>query len=376
MTLETRSRIREASRILEERSGRGRRYLWTDAFEVCTRVGLARSTGEAIHDVRAQALVDEVHATLGYHRPDDPRTGPLSGFPAEVAARHPTKAGLRIGKLLPERPPTEPFDPDLEWERDGQYFHYLTQWMLALDQLARRARDPKYNRWARELLDTALDAFVVWPPGEGRPRMYWKMSVDLGRPLVTGSGQHDPLDGYVMALRLAATQAALEDPDEGPSVDRARQVLAEMIEPEGLASPDPLGIGALLLDATRLDALDRGGPRDESPLLEAILAAARVGLEAYVKRPRPDAPEARLGFRDLGLAIGLQAVERMIDEPRRGRGAVPRRLEALAEYLPLRDELEGFWLEPAHRRASSWTDHLDINEVTLAACLAPAGLLS
>jgi hypothetical protein len=34
---------------------------------------------------------------------------------------------LRIGKQLAERRPGERFDERLEWERDGQYFHYLTR---------------------------------------------------------------------------------------------------------------------------------------------------------------------------------------------------------------------------------------------------------
>ncbi len=27
--------------------------------------------------------------------------------------------------------------------------------------------------------------------------MYWKMSIDLKRPLIPSMGQHDPLDGYI-----------------------------------------------------------------------------------------------------------------------------------------------------------------------------------
>jgi hypothetical protein len=53
---------------------------------------------------------------------------------------HPTRGGLRIGKQLPERRPGEPYDPQVEWDRDGQYFHYLTKWMHALDQASSRTR--------------------------------------------------------------------------------------------------------------------------------------------------------------------------------------------------------------------------------------------
>lgn len=179
-----------------------RRYLWTDAFAVCNFLGLAR-------DSMALELVDRVHRELGHHREDDPtRAGrPLSGLADDEAKRHPTRAGLRIGKPLPERAPGEPLDPDLEWDRDGQYFHYLTKWMHALDQIARSTGDARYHHWARELFDVAHRAFTYGP--EGARRMVWKLSVDLSRPIVPSMGQHDPLDGFVTGLQLESTASLL-----------------------------------------------------------------------------------------------------------------------------------------------------------------------
>ena len=69
----------------------------------------------------------------------------------------------RIGKPLPERGPDEPLDERLEWDRDGQYFHYLTKWMHALDQVARATGEPTLQPWARELADAAHRAFVYAP---------------------------------------------------------------------------------------------------------------------------------------------------------------------------------------------------------------------
>ena len=45
------------------------------------------------------------------------------------------------------------------------------------------------------------------------------------------------------------------------------------------------------------------------------------------------------------------------------------------QYLPLRDEIETFWRNPEQQRASTWTEHQDINEVMLATSLAPEGFL-
>ena len=97
------------------------RYLWTDAFALCNYLGLYTSTGGAHYRDLAQRLIEQVHRVLGRHRPDDPRTGWLSGLGDEAAPQHPTAGGLRIGKSLPERDPDERYEPELEWDRDGQY---------------------------------------------------------------------------------------------------------------------------------------------------------------------------------------------------------------------------------------------------------------
>lgn len=115
-----------------------RRYLWTDAFAVCNFLGLARQTGEDRYLRLARELVDQVHHVLGRHRDDDPRQGWISELPEEEGERHPTRGGLRIGKPLNERGPDQPADSQLESDQDGQYFHYLTNWMHALFRMGGR----------------------------------------------------------------------------------------------------------------------------------------------------------------------------------------------------------------------------------------------
>ncbi|MGZ4958695.1 MAG: hypothetical protein ACXV7J_05540, partial [Methylomonas sp.] len=152
------------------------RYLWTDAFAVCNFLGLARATGDKRYTEMALRLVDRVHHTLGQHRSDHVRRGWISGLKSQNGEAHPTIGGLRIGKTLPERRPDQAFDERLEWDRDGQYFHYLSKWMHALDQLARVTKKPQFNVWARELAATAHHAFSYLPTGDRSRRMYWKMS--------------------------------------------------------------------------------------------------------------------------------------------------------------------------------------------------------
>ena len=364
-------------------SGRAQeRYLWTDAFAVCNFLGLAADTGEARYTEWALQLVDGVHHALGRHRGDDGRSGWLSGLGPEAGEQHPTVAGLRIGKPLPERTSGERFDERLEWERDGQYFHYLTQWMHALDQTARATGKPVFNAWARELADAAFRGFSAVPPGETRRRLRWKMSIDLSRPLVPSMGQHDPLDGYLVYTQLEATAAQSKAPVAGPRVGDQVAQLAKMFEGHELTTTDPLGIGGLLVDAFRLHQLEQQGAISDAGLLEDLLAAAGTGLSAYARSGELRLPAAqRLAFRELGLAIGLEGVTRMLAEAQGNSGRLAAgsparaRLDALDRYRPLADEIRSFWLDPAHRRASSWTEHRNINDVMLATSLAPAGFL-
>jgi hypothetical protein len=79
----------------------------------------------------------------------------ISSFDENVGEAHPTIEGLRIGKKLNERKSDEPYDERLEWEQDGQYFHYLTKWMHALNRTTEVTGDLRYNRWALELAKTA-----------------------------------------------------------------------------------------------------------------------------------------------------------------------------------------------------------------------------
>jgi len=318
-----------------------RRYLWTDAFAVCNFLGLGR-----IDD--ALALIGRVHHVLGRHRTDDLRRGWISGLSEADGEAHPTLGGLRIGKPMPERPPGEPPDDQLEWDRDGQYFHYLTKWLHALDQAARVTGDSKLAAWARELADTAHRRFVY--ESRGSRRMYWKMSIDLMRPLVASMGHHDPLDGYVTCVQLEATSP------RGPDLAEARADFRAMIAPGALATGDALGIGGLLVDAARLAQLDR-----DRSLREAIVAAARVGLEHYMHQADLRRPaEQRLAFRELGLAIGLAAIDR---DP------------ALGPFSRVRETITAFWSDPAHRRSRTYREHEDINDVMLATSLEPNGFL-
>ena len=358
------------------------RYLWTDAFAVCNFLGLYQETGGEEFKELALQLVDQVHSVLGRHRHDDPRTGWISGLDEGDGRLHPTRGGLRIGKQRQERGPSDLFDEGLEWDRDGQYYHYLTKWMHALNRVSRATNDLRYNRWAVELAKTAHARFVYTPSYGGPKRMHWKMSIDLSRPLVPSMGQHDPLDGFVTYNELQAT--AEEGAEELMGKDLRAEIhdMANICEGKSWATDDPLGIGGLLFDAYRVSQLMVSGDLEQTSLLETLLESSLIGLDSFVKENSLKLPAGyRLAFRELGLSIGLQAVEKIrewIEQESallRKKDSLHSAVKSLGRYAGQGETIEKFWLERTNRQADSWIAHRDINTVMLATSLAPDGFL-
>lgn len=339
-----------------------RRYLWTDAFAVCNWLGM----GEVD---RARQLVDQVHGIPARHRDDDPRSGWISGLPDDEGARHPTAGGLRIGKPLPERAPDQRYDPQLEWERDGQYFHYLTRWMRALSRMAATTGEARYHDWSVELARVAFDRFSHGI-GPVPNRLYWKMSIDLSHPQVASMGQHDPVDGYVAMSEIQAR-------DPGAGLDDTLGLLAGMADASDWATEDPLGAGSLLTDAWLLARLPGRDP-ERTRTLERVIPAAAFSLrDVRDGRLLELTADRRLPFRELGLAIGLAAAERLLDLA--GSTGFPGsdspHLHDIREALPMAPAITRFWLDPAHQAAPAWQEHEDINTVMLATALDPGGYL-
>src|SRR6185369_9905197 len=290
--------------------------------------------------------------------------------------------GLRIGKKHNERGADESFDESLEWDRDGQYYHYLTKWMHALDRMARVSGQAEHCEWALELARTAHKAFCYAPSQGGAKRMYWKMSIDLSRPLVASMGQHDPLDGYVTYSELQASALDLGlTPVPGLQAEIA--AMAAICRGKEWATDDPLGIGGLLCDAWRMAQLTDRGAFKDIQLLERVVASALAGLEAFAGYNRLDDTAAyRLAFRELGLSIGLNAVAKLREWCGRNPGhfapesQLRQRIDKLMSHAALAGKIEEFWLSGKNRESKSWREHRGINMVMLATSLAPEVFLT
>lgn len=223
------------------------RYLWTDAFGVVNFITLHRewanlsstSTSTATvasadkYLILARRLVETVHDVLGRTREGHAR---LPGATDE----NPLGGGLRIGK----------FD-ETGVDGDGQYHHYLTIWMFALNRLSLATGESRYNNQAVALAQAIHPRFFVNREST-RPRMVWKMSMDLSVSLVPSEGNLDPIDGYVVCRLLQASAMAASGAASG---NEGAQVLDEEISDykrvmerkgEHFVSTDPLDLGMTL----------------------------------------------------------------------------------------------------------------------------------
>jgi len=356
------------------------RYLWTDSFAVCNYLGLFDVTGERRYLNLGLRLVNQVHNTLGRHRADDPRKGWISGLSETEGGKHPVSGGLRIGKPMSERKSGEALDDQLEWDRDGQYYHYLTKWMHALNRVSRVTRDPVYIEWAIELARTAQEKFSYVPVSGQVKRMYWKMSIDLTYPQVMSMGQHDPLDGFITYQNLQKSAAMDFGLVLHPGLEREIADVRTICDSGNLVTDDPLGIGGLLFDATRIGDLIVNYNSRLSGLLESVLCSALQGVGFFSESRYLQLPaQSRLAFRELGLSIGLRGIEylnELIGKNLEKFTKVHRRYtQSLAEYIPLAETIEQFWMKDRNRETDTWINHQEINMVMLATSLVPTGFL-
>jgi len=252
------------------------RYLWTDAFGVCNYITLYCETKDQIYLDQADALIKDVHDTLGKDRSLKERLG-------KSTDARPLLGGLRIGKV----------DPEGTSDGDGQYFHYLTKWMYALNKMSAVKNEPKYNEWAVDLAKVAHDGFIQGANTD-RPRMFWKMSIDLSYPHVDSEGNLDPFDGYVTYRSI---QENTTDPDALKNQIRTFEKMVMSKYPR-YRSNDPLDLGEALWIAHFYPSEDWS---------RHVAEVSLTSLEHLYGKKYFSMPESRrLAFREFGTTIGVQ----------------------------------------------------------------------
>lgn len=246
------------------------RYLWTDAFGVINFLTLHQSTRDTTYLILAKRLVQAVHDIQGRTRDGNSR---LPGASDE----NPLSGGLRIGKMDDSGP-----------DEDGQYHHYLTLWMFALNRVSIASGEPLYNKQAIQLAKAIQPCFFV-DRDTDHPRMVWKISVDMSRPLVESQGNLDPIDGYVTMKIL---QASAREGD--PRLDEEISDYKKVIDRKGkhFVSDDMLDLGMSAWSSHWLADKEKWAADLQTRSLKQLgrLLAGR---------------RHRLAFRDFGACLGI-----------------------------------------------------------------------
>ncbi len=353
------------------------RYLWTDAFSVFNYITLFYHTDDMKYYQYTENLIEHVHHTLGRHRSDDSRTGWISGLNEKQGRLHPTKGGLRIGKKFNERRPGQMYLANQEWNLDGQYFHYSTKWIRALIMTYLVKNDENYRIWAIELAYSTFNRFVYRDEQTNIDKIYWKMSIDLTRPLISSMGLHDPLDGLITCLLLSDKLNCTQE--EYDYLDSKINQFLQMCNQIDFLTDDALGLGGLMTDSLILMKISFH-QRDKrfSEILYQLLVAIEQGLAMFIQSSDLQLPPAqRLAFRELGLSAGLHSISSedtisdvkysSADHSNHSRKSIKR----ISKFEPYADMIDQFWLQPDNQQVSTWLAHENINTVMLATSLLP-----
>ncbi|MCO5587738.1 hypothetical protein L7F22_041690 [Adiantum nelumboides] len=312
-------------------SSRQRRYLWTDAFGVCNFITLFKeSGGNPLYLDMADALIEDVHDTLGRHRDGQCRLDSATND-------HPLLGGLRIGKEAEEG----------EDDGDGQYFHYLTKWMFALNRMSIARGNEHYNDLAIELAKAVHGRFI-YDKSKERPRMFWKMNINLTKPLVKSEGNLDPFDGYMTYRVLAYCCTKSKSILDEEIADLRKIVEAKF---ELYTSYDPLDLGEALwichwfVDDESKECL---GKEDWAVRVSniSLQALERLFAAGYFTA---HSSKNRLAFREFGTTLSVQV----------------NRLAKLDLWMPRVKEIHAHWSDKLFKRDK------DITPVMYCSSLIP-----
>lgn len=309
--------------------GLQRRYLWTDAFGVLSYVSIAEryklegNSGEAEKYKRAaNMLVDVVHQTLG-----SPRSEKSEDHMTKDASSPTGYVGLRIGKVDSRRV------TDYGMSYDGQYWHYVDKWLLAL---ARSGHVSEGIQIAKSCFPYFFDDGgdgTGWGGG-----IRWKLSVDASAPPSLQRARAS--DDTLVALIVFSILEAHRVPSDASLKDEINQLNVALQGYRPRVTDDPLGWG---LEAM-YDQYIKGHPR-----------------QAALKEHQPYALHSShlsLPFRLYGAMIGARIAGESV--------ASQQKVDQLVS-LSLRHE--------ARAAASGMEEHSSINRVMLAMCLLCPGAL-
>jgi hypothetical protein len=143
-----------------------------------------------------------------------------------------------------------------------------------------------------------------------RPKMFWKLSMDLSQPIVDSEGNLDPIDGYVTYTRLQETS------DDHHVLDEELAALKKIVDDkvENYSSSDVLDLGMMLWTVHWLvpqptwpvSAL--WPAKLQHRVFEHLFVAIKNFRLFYLSK------EKRLACREFGAALGLRTAVPLINK--------------------------------------------------------------
>ena len=260
------------------------RYLWTDAFGVINFITLYKESNDETYLSCAKNLVQAVHDINGRTRDGKSRLPGASDL-------NPLEGGLRIGK-------TDESGSD----GDGQYFHYNSLWMFALNRLSIASKVPEYNDRAIQFAKAIHPHFFI-DKDTSSPRMVWKIAMDMSRPLVWGEGNLDPIDGYVTMKILGGTAHSRD------VLSMEIKSFKRVMERKGkhFVSSDMLDLGMSLWTSHWFADQEAWAADLQAQCLDQLKQLLRGGQHSLGDM------RYRLAFRDFGACLGIQCVGAAVD---------------------------------------------------------------
>lgn len=311
--------------------GNQRRYLWTDAFGVLAYTSLAQyyeSQGRLDEAQQykhaADTLIQVVHKCLG-----SPRSKKRDDLMTKDTSSPTGHVGLRIGKVHSRKV------TDYGMSYDGQYWHYVDKWLLAL---ARSGHVTEGILIAKSCFPYFFDYGNGNIPGWGGG-IRWKLNVDASAPpsLERARASDDALVALIVFSILQAHRDVASDESLEDEIKLLRVAL-QGYRPR--VTDDPLGWG---LEAM-CDQYLQGHPRQ----------AALKSLASSALHPS----HLSLPFRLYGAMIGARIA---------GESVAPQDAVDQLVQLSLKHE--------ARAAAIGVEEHSSINRVMLAMCMLCPGVL-
>jgi hypothetical protein len=309
--------------------GYQRRYLWTDAFGVLAYTSIAEMY-EMNHDKEkanmyrhaCDKLIRTVHECLGTPRSNTNKDDVMKIDNTCSPTGH---VGLRIGKIHSRK------ITDYGMEYDGQYWHYIDKWLLALARAGH----------VKEGIDIAKSCFpAFFDVDNGGIR--WKLSVDSTAP---PSLRHaGPSDDTLVALIVFSILEAnrVSDDDYTSNLRNEIKMLKDaLIGYKPRVTDDPLGWGL------------------EAMYDQYLMGEPRLKMLASIHRSALHPSHLSLPFRLYGAMIGA----RVAGEKVAPKEKVDKLVEMSLEYENNAMERDGN------------EEHSSINRVMLAMCLLCPGVL-